>query len=371
MPERPAWVASPRRVKLTGGDQRGWIERGDPKLARMAHPGLALVRDQSRLRRVEPVQLAVEHPHHRCRVVIQGLVLLAKPVALPPHAHDHVTYSPTALLARPFRPGVLIAALAAAAACLAGAAVGGAAAPARITLRVTQAHSAASQSVVSVRMSTTADANNTQATVFVQSGDTACQADPVRLWPRGSAQLLFGWTPYPVRRWDPVVSFVETRAQRLTVCGYEVSEEARRFNDPYVQAKARAAIAVKPPRPGAPVPGAGPWRDCPASPKQRLLRLQSTGSTPGACQRATAIYDAWNDVFSRQAGAPRDNWSSGWQRPGGMPIRVTYPPLRFSRLVVPALHRALACRETAVGSKPLSPLDVVCGSGRFRFGLGA
>jgi hypothetical protein len=255
--------------------------------------------------------------------------------------------------------------MAAAIVCLAAAGTT-AAAPAPITLRVAQQHDATGRSIVSVVISTTADGNNQQVTVFIRPGLRACHADVWRPWPRGSVQLLYGWTPYPARRWDRLVRFVAPRAGPWTVCGYVVSESATRMGlDQYVQATARARFSVSaPPRP---VLGTLAWVTCPANPKQRLLSLQARGSGAGACQRASTIVEAWTGQFYGEASA-RDNWSFGWHRPDGSILRVNAPRLRFSLLRVPALRRTLACRETAVSARDFFPLDLECGIARFRFG---
>ena len=148
--------------------------------------------------------------------------------------------------------------------------IGAAAAPAKITLRVTQQRNSLGQSIVSVWMSTTADGTQTKATVFTQPGYTACQANPLQPWPGGDVQLLYGVvfnyaTSPRSARWQPVVRFVATRAQQLTVCGYVVDQSAVRFGGSYAQATTHTIAAVAAPRRTAPAFGAGPWRSCAAN----------------------------------------------------------------------------------------------------------
>jgi hypothetical protein len=145
-------------------------------------------------------------------------------------------------------------------------AIGAAAAPAGITLRVTQQRNSIGQSIVSVWMPTTANGTQTKATVFTQPGYTACQANPLQPWPGGDVQLLYGYATSPrPARWQPVVRFVATRAQHLTVCGYVVDQGALRFGGSYVQATTHTIAAVAAPRRTAPAFGAGPWRSCAAN----------------------------------------------------------------------------------------------------------
>ena len=162
------------------------------------------------------------------------------------------------MAADPSAPGVRrgrpLVALAAAFCLTAGAA---SAASAPIALRVGQQPDAAGRTVVSVWMATTADADNLQVTVFIQPGRGGCQADPLRPWPRGSAQLLYGWTPYPARRWDRLVRFVAPGPGPWTVCGYVVSEAATRPGQgQYVQARTLARFVARAPSRGAPIAAA-------------------------------------------------------------------------------------------------------------------
>jgi hypothetical protein len=265
------------------------------------------------------------------------------------------------------RLGCPLATLATAILCLAAGTA--AAAPAPIALRVAQAPDAAGRSVVSVSLATTAEGNNQQVTVFIQPGRGGCQPTPLRPWPRGSAQLLYGWTPYPARRWDRLVRFAAPGPGSWTVCGYVVSEPATRDGlGRYVQARTLARFSARTPPRGTPVPGPVPWTACAANPRQRLLRLQVPGTAPGGCRRARTIVDAWTREWYGEKSTGRENWSFGWFRPDGSTLRISHPRLRFSLLRVPALARTLACRETTVSSNWLSPLDLQCGIARFRFG---
>jgi hypothetical protein len=243
------------------------------------------------------------------------------------------------------------------------------AAPPPIALEVVQHADAAGRSVVSVSLATTADGNNQQVTVFIHPGRGGCQPNPLRPWPRASAQLIYGWMPYPARRWDRLVRFAAPGPGPWTVCGYVVSEAATRPGQGrYVQARTLARFAARTPPRGAPIPGPVPWTACAANPRQRLLRLQVRGTAAGGCRRARTIVDAWTREWYGGKSTGRENWSFGWFRPDGSMLRISHPRLRFSLLRVPALGRTLVCRETIVSSKWLSPLDLQCGIARFRFG---
>ena len=244
-----------------------------------------------------------------------------------------------------------------------------------INLRVTQAHNAAGNTVVSAWISTNAGrALNTptgdaEPLVFTQPWHTACQADPRRPLPGGRTQLVYSGVSNNVFvTWQATVSFPTNHAQQLTLCAYLVSPPHPEFQFSVV-ATARTSVAVRPPRGRTTLPfNQGPWRTCSANRANQLLRVQAYARLANGCHNATTIANTWIAQW-RASFDERDNWSNDWLTSAGSPLQnLTYPSVKWTAVPVTSLHRTLMCQETAVTPHYLlSDLIVNCGLATFRF----
>jgi hypothetical protein len=242
-----------------------------------------------------------------------------------------------------------------------------------VLLGATQGGRIPGQTTISVWMATDANGRETAVTAFRLPGNRACPPDPRQLWPKSAAQLLYGFEPAPVGRWDKVVRFSSPVSRTWTVCGYEVDEGNTRFMLPYVVASMRITVIARASGPPAVRPRRlRPWRRCAGRAGRALDRFEVRAPATGRrCAQVAVVARDWLATYRRQgAGGPRDNWGFGWFSAGGVPLSPrTYPALRFSELHVAALRQTLGCREAALGGGRRAPLDVRCGSYGFRVNL--
>ena len=216
-----------------------------------------------------------------------------------------------------------------------------------IQLGVGQQLDGLGRSVVAVTLKTDSNPGGRDegVVVFAVAGSAHCPADPRRRT-SGSAELAFRWNG-TLARWEPrKLQFIPDRVPRkLVICGYAVLE-APSSGGFAVLAKAHSSLVVKAWRRDAPSPGSGAWRSCSGGLSRQLLALATRPSGP-SCANAKETYNAWKVLAV-----------------GATPRLFDYRRA-YSNVVVSG--SVIRCQEKRDESAAHKPIDVVCGSVKFRY----
>jgi hypothetical protein len=238
-----------------------------------------------------------------------------------------------------------------------------------IHLRVTQARDASGRTIASVWLDTNGGKPGASPytpilypLVYTQPWHTTCQADPRKPLPGGKTQLMYLQTTSSegfIAHWQPVVRIPTTRAQQLTLCGYLVQRNDVGGQSFAVGATTTLSVAIQPPKGRSPMPvNQGPWRSCAIHNSPQVVRILANRGLANGCAAATIIANTYVNQWHY-------SWEQGyvWDN-----IAASYPAVKWTSTPVYALHRTLACQQTAVPPADQFQQEIVnCGLASFKF----